>query len=247
MAKAKPIREIPDLGPETYARWRASDIGATTERLERDLVMELAGDVSDYKVLDVGCGDGAFAVELWKRGATVSGIDSSDAMIQAAQRRAKAENADIAFEVATADRLPFASEQFDVVTAITILCFLDDAAPAFREIARVLRPGGHLVIGELGKWSLWAVRRRLRAWLGSPIWRLGRFRTAAELKLLANQAGLKVQQTRGAVYYPRARLAARLLGPLDPVLGRFTTFGAAFVAIAADKPSCQPTRKTRAL
>ena len=114
----------------------------------------------------MGCGDGEFAVELTKRGATVVGIDASAEMIDAAKARSKLQNADVAFQVATAEHLPFPAGQFDVVTAITILCFVDHAAPVFREIARVLRPRGRLVIGELGKWSTWSAGRRLRAWLG---------------------------------------------------------------------------------
>jgi ubiquinone biosynthesis O-methyltransferase len=226
---------IPDLGPEVYARWRASGIGATTERLEGQLILELIGDVSGCRVLDIGCGDGEFALELMKRGALVTGIDSSPAMIDAARSRATQHNADITFQVAVAEHLPFPAEQFDVVTAITILCFVEDAGSVFSEIARVLRPSGHLVIGELGKWSTWAAARRIRAWLGSRLWRQGQFRAANELRGLAEQAGLVVKSVRGAIYYPRWGLAARLLSPCDPVLGRLTTIGAGFVALSATK------------
>ena len=227
---------VPDLGPELYSRWRASEIGATTERLESQLVLELVGDASGRNVLDVGCGDGEFALELTRRGAVVTGIDASAAMIDAAKRRAAQHNANITFQLATAEQLPFAAEQFDVVTAITILCFVEDASPVFREVARVLRPGGRLVIGELGKWSSWAAARRIRAWLGSPLWRRGRFRSASELRALARQAGLTVESVRGAIYYPRWALAARILSRCDPVLGRLTTLGAGFIALSAAKP-----------
>jgi len=236
MNALEPACAIPDLGPEVYIRWRASELGATTERLERDLILELVGEVSDRRVLDVGCGDGEFAVELATRGAIVTGIDASAAMIEAAEGRAKQHNANVTFQVAAAERLPFADEQFDLVTAITILCFVDDATPVFRELARVLRPGGRLVIGELGKWSTWAAARRVRAWLGSRLWRQGRFRRAKELRGLAGQAGLGVESVRGAIYYPRWTFAARLLSRCDPVLGRLTTLGAGFVALAAIKP-----------
>jgi ubiquinone biosynthesis O-methyltransferase len=228
---------ILDLGPEAYSRWRASEIGTITEGLEGQLILELVGDARGRKVLDVGCGDGEFALELTKRGARVTGIDASTAMIQSAKRRAKQHNADINFQVAVAEQLPFQAEQFDVVTAITILCFVGDAAPVFREIARVLRPGGRLVIGELGKWSSWAAARRIRAWFGSRLWRQGRFRTASELRDLAGQAGLVVETVRGAIFYPRWRLAARLLASCDPALGRLTTIGAGFVALSAVKPA----------
>jgi ubiquinone/menaquinone biosynthesis C-methylase UbiE len=156
-------------------------------------------------------------------------------MIAAAKARSKPGN-DTIFQVAMAEQLPFPDEQFDVVTAITILCFVDDPVPVFKEIARVLRPGGRFVIGELGKWSTWAAARRVRAWLGSRLWRRGRFRTANELRRLAEQAGLNVETVRGAIYYPRWGIAARVLSPFDSVLGRVTTIGAAFVGLCAIKP-----------
>lgn len=232
----EPACAVPALGPDVYSRWRASEIGAITERLEGRLIVELVGDVNGGKVLDVGCGDGEFAHELARRGATVTGIDASAAMIETAKSRARQHNADITFQVAVAEHLPFPAERFDVVTAITILCFVEDAAPVFREIARVLRPGGRLVIGELGKWSTWAAARRIRAWLGSRLWRQGRFRTANELRSLAEKAGLVVKSVRGAIYYPRWGLAARIMSPCDPMLGRTTTVGAGFVALLAVKP-----------
>ena len=237
MTASASVCPVPELGPEAYARWRASTTGAVTERLESELILRLAGDVKGRRVLDVGCGDGMLAVALRERGVEVVGIDASPAMIEAAKQRARRHGADIAFEVADARRLPFPAESFDLVTAIAILCFVEDAAPVFGEIARVLRPGGRLVIGELGKWSSWAAARRIRAWLGSPLWRSARFRTARELRALAGQAGLETKALRGAIYYPRCALAARLLAPCDGWLSRATTFGAAFLALAATKPS----------
>jgi ubiquinone biosynthesis O-methyltransferase len=228
-------RAIPGLGPGLYAEWRAADIGVITDRLEQALILELAGNVAGLRVLDVGCGDGELALQLWERGAQITGIDASPEMIEAARVRAKNRKATIAFEVAAAEQLPFASDRFDMLVAITILCFVPDAAPVFQEMARVLRPGGRLVIGELGRWSSWAAARRVRAWSGSVLWRRASFRTQRGLRSLAENAGLTVETVRGAIYYPRWRFAARLCARWDRALGRLTTMGAAFIALSAMK------------
>ena len=227
---------VPGLDPEAYTCWRGSALGATTEALEQRLILDLIGNVSERLVLEIGCGDGSLAVELAKRGAHVVAIDASEAMIAAARLRAQVERVAIDFRVATAGKLPFQPAQFDLVAAVTVLCFVEDAAPVFGEIARVLRPGGRLVIGELNRWSTWAAERRMRAWLGSALWRSGRFRTPGQLHRLAADAGLEAGSVTGAVYFPRSERAARWMSRHDRRLARLTTFGAAFIALAAEKP-----------
>lgn len=230
-------REAPaDRWPEVYARWRATGLGATTEGLERRLILELLGGIDGCRVLDIGCGDGDLALDLWKRRARVVGIDTSAAMIEVARARAREQCADIAFEIGRAEQLPFQAASFDALAAVTILCFVPDATGVFREIARVMRPGGRLVIGELGRWSTWAAARRVRSWFGSRLWREGRFRTARQLRGLAAGAGLEVESVRGAIFYPRCGTLARLMAPADDWFGRRTTIGAAFVALSAVKP-----------
>jgi ubiquinone biosynthesis O-methyltransferase len=224
------------LDPDVYTPWRASDIGALADRLESRLVLELLGDEKGRRILDIGCGDGSLAIELARSGAEVTGVDASAAMIEAARRRSREHGLDVDWQVGPAHRLPFASDRFDIVVAVTILCFVDDAAPVFGEMARVLRPGGRLVIGELGKRSSWALARRVRGWLGSPLWRRARFRTEDELRALAEGAGLVVETVRGAIYFPRIKMAARLMGPFDARIARLGTFGAAFLALAATQP-----------
>jgi SAM-dependent methyltransferase len=116
--------DLPDLGPDTYRRWRASEIGTITERLERQLILEMLGNVHGLRVLDVGCGDGELACELAAHGAIVTGVDSSGAMIEAAKYQSTQQVSDIAFQVSRAENLPFRDEHFDIVTAVTILCFV---------------------------------------------------------------------------------------------------------------------------
>lgn len=224
------------LGPELYSGWHGTELGAITEAIEDRLLFELIGDVGGQHILDVGCGEGSVAVRLRQHGAVVTAVDPSLDMLVAAQSRACAEQCSVGLVQAIGEQLPFATASFDVVLAKTVLCFVDEAQTMVDEMARVLRPGGRFVIGELHKWSSWAAQRRLRAWFGSALWRRGRFRTAGELTRLARASGLDIETVRGAVYYPRLTMAARMMARHDAGFARLTTFGAAFLALAAVKP-----------
>lgn len=227
----------PTEGPtEFYARWRSSRLGQITDALERQLLFELLGAVAGKRLLDVGCGDGALASEFARRGAIVTGLDAAPEMVAAARRRSEIEVTRLHLVAGRAERLPFGDAAFDCVLAVTVLCFVREAEQAVSEMARVLKPGGRLVIGELGRWSLWAAYRRIRGWLGDPTWRAAMFRTATELRRLVDAAGLHVIEIRGAAHYPPCGIAARLLAPVDLWLGRRTTLGAAFITVSATKP-----------
>jgi ubiquinone/menaquinone biosynthesis C-methylase UbiE len=223
------------IGPATYAAWRQTALGRITEAIEHRLILDLAGDVTGKRVLDAGCGDGLLTRSLGERGAHIVGLDADRRMLVAAAARAAGGGVHAEFVEGRLERLPFADNAFDVVVAVTVLCVVSDASVAVREIARVLRPGGRLVIGELGRWSLWAARRRVRGWLGSGLWKAARFRTAARLRALIGDAGLSVGAVRGAVYYPPVGCLARILAPADRSFGRVTTLGAAFIGVAATK------------
>ena len=225
------------FGPDVYADWRVSSLGEITEALEHRVILKLAGPLRDRSALDVGCGDGTLAMVLSHNGAArVSGCDLDPRMVAQARTGAIRDEIRVDLSVARSQALPFPDNTFDVVTCITVLAFVPDADNAVREMARVLRPGGRLVIGDLGKWSLWAARRRIRGWFGAKMWRSARFRTAKELATMMAGAGLIVGSIKGAIFFPPWTALARVMAPLDPSLGNVTTLGAAFVAIQATKP-----------
>jgi SAM-dependent methyltransferase len=230
------------VGPAAYEAWRRTPLGVLTERREHELLFAIAGRLSGLHVLDVGVGDGVFAVEAARRGAVVTGVDPDPAMLAAAVARARSMGAALHLGGGRVERLPFADGAFDLVFAVTVLCFVADADAAIREMARVLRPGGRLVVGDLNRWSSWAAIRYIKGLAGSRTWRSAHFRTAAQLRRSMAAAGLAVASAEGAAFHPPVAAVARLSAPWDRWLGRTTTFGAAFVAVAAVKPGPATSR-----
>jgi ubiquinone/menaquinone biosynthesis C-methylase UbiE len=107
------------------------------------LALEILGDVRGLRLLDLGCGEGGYSRELAKRGADVVGIDGSPRLIEVAKERGPG----LRYLCSKANDLPGVdADSFDVVLAAMSLMDVDDYEGAIREIARVLRPGGKLVM-----------------------------------------------------------------------------------------------------
>jgi len=103
------------------------------------------------RALDVCCGTGDVALTLARTGAQVTGLDFSPEMLAVARRRAQTSNAPVEFVQGDALALPFADATFDAVTISYGLRNLADFAAGLAEMARVLRPGGRLVVLDFGK------------------------------------------------------------------------------------------------
>jgi ubiquinone/menaquinone biosynthesis C-methylase UbiE len=91
--------------------------------------------------LEVGVGSGRFAVPFDIH----CGIDPSRELIRIAKRRG------IEVVRGEGEHLPYRTSSFDYVLMMTVICFLDDVIAVFREVNRVLRPGGILVVGFIEK------------------------------------------------------------------------------------------------
>ena len=230
--------------PPSYADWRASTLGRITDAIEERLLIEQIGPVHGLKVLDVGCGDGVLAVKLAGTGADVTGLDVMPAMLGAAKERAMRAGVRLRLVEGRAEDLPFAAADFDLIVSVATLCFCKDPIGPIAEMVRCLRPGGRLVLGELARWSSWAAQRRVKGWLGSSTWRVAHFRSPRELTRLARGAGLESISITGAIYYPPLAIAARLMAPMDRLMGRITPTGAAFLVLSATKPALEQTAST---
>ncbi len=111
---------------------------------------ELAGQLALHRprtVLDVATGTGGVAIALASETeARITGVDISDAMLKRGRERVR--KADLTGRItlgpARAEALPFASESFDAVSFTYLLRYVGDPAATVAELARVIRPGGHM-------------------------------------------------------------------------------------------------------
>ena len=120
-----------------------TDVGSAT-------VLQLAGDVTGLRIADVACGQGRIARELARRGASVVGVDVSDALL--AKARDAEERDPLGVEYVKADvaaQAGFASVPFDGVVCNYALSDIDDLEGALANVAGALEPGGWFVFSIL--------------------------------------------------------------------------------------------------
>jgi SAM-dependent methyltransferase len=122
-----------------YSARRDRGLAGVVRRREQAAVLELLGPGGDVRVLDAGCGDGAFAARLAVLGAAVVAVDLTLPMALLAARRG------VGTVVADMRALPFAPV-FDRVTCIGASEFVPDLGAVAGEFARCLRRGGALVL-----------------------------------------------------------------------------------------------------
>jgi SAM-dependent methyltransferase len=151
-----------DRAAEYYDRTRVTDPEALAETLDL-LERELAGR---GRILEIGVGTGALAVPLAGRGQDLVGVDVSTAML--AQLRTKA--ATIPIVAADARALPFRDDTFGAAYARWVLHLIPDWRDVVGELARVVGPGGVVLIEPGGYQGTWLeVWLQIRARLGSAV------------------------------------------------------------------------------
>jgi ubiquinone/menaquinone biosynthesis C-methylase UbiE len=115
----------------------------------RDRYVHIAGDGGwpAQRMLEIGAGTGFFTLNLMQAGLAQSAVvtDISQGMVDVAVRNGRTLGLDVTGQAADAEALPFADGEFDLVIGHAVLHHIPDLDLAFREILRVLRPGGRFV------------------------------------------------------------------------------------------------------
>jgi 2-polyprenyl-3-methyl-5-hydroxy-6-metoxy-1,4-benzoquinol methylase len=194
------------------------------------------------RVLDAGCGSGRTLQELADYGSEVYGIELDPEAAEVARSRANAE-----VRIGRLEELPYEDGQFDLVTCLDVVEHTPDDRVALRELRRVCKPGGWLLVTVPAYPALWSLhdeanhhyrrygRRSLCAAASDAGWRVRRM-TSFNSLLLAPAAVVRVAQRRR----PRARYRPEIrLGPawLNALLERPLRFEARWLARGRTLPA----------
>ncbi|MDR2726697.1 MAG: metalloregulator ArsR/SmtB family transcription factor [Deltaproteobacteria bacterium] len=185
-------RIIEDRARKTRQFFNA--IAEDWDTLSREVlgVFDLPGAVAEAVpegcavAVDLGCGTGMVLERLRGRAAQVIGVDGSSRMLELARRRFSIDAQGISLRIGELDHLPLRDDEGDFVCITMVLHHLSDPAAALREIRRVIRPGGLLLVTDFDRHD----HERMRTAYGDQ-W-LGFDRET--LCALLTQAGLKPEQ-----------------------------------------------------
>ncbi len=146
-----PEPEIMDVPERAQAYADADFSEVNTSFVER--LLELAGDLSQARVLDLGTGPGDIPLRIAPRrpGWRIVGLDASMPMLRLGQAARRDVSTAPAHQSVLADakRTPFADDTFDIIFSNSLLHHLDDPVAFWKEAARVAKPGALLFVRDL--------------------------------------------------------------------------------------------------
>ncbi len=204
------------------------------KNLEYVLEDVLQGLSRDSKVLDIGCGTGEQVRKCRQSGFDVTGLEPAPTMRVIAQ----AHNPGTSILDGVITRLPFPDQTFDLILAIEVLRYLHraDVAQAYREMVRVLKPGGYLFFTMVNRYAANGfyiyneVRKALSRLRGTEEPIHCEFVTPRRIRMDLMRLGMKDIVFYGKVFVPirlaykihatLGRRVARLLEPIDDWLSR---------------------------
>lgn len=186
-----------DEWPEQYDRWFTTPMGARVRKYEAELILDLLRPGHGETILDAGCGTGVFTVDILALGARVIGLDISLPMLRRSREKARGEP----LQIVSGDmlHLPFPENVFDRVVSVTALEFIEDGQGAVRELFRVTKRGGSIVVATLNSLGPWASQRTAEAQKKKTIFTKAIFRSPDEVRSLAPVEGV----IRTAIHFQR--------------------------------------------
>ena len=132
---------------EGYARWSTTYDSSVNPllRVEEPVMRARIDRIEPGTALDAGCGTGRHTTYLVERGHKVIGVDASEEMLDRARLRLP----DVDLRIGHIEKLPLDSDSVDLAVCALALTHTPDLRPSLRELTRVLRPGGTLLLSDL--------------------------------------------------------------------------------------------------
>ena len=156
--------DVPPMSAvDAYDAWSATydDPGNGIFEIEEPWLYDILDALPVGDAVDAACGTGRVTAHLAGLGHRVRGVDASPGMLA----KARAKLPDVTFTEGSVQALPLPDDSSDLVTCCLSLAHVGELAPAFAEFARVLRPGGHLVITDTRSLFVGSRRYPLVKWL----------------------------------------------------------------------------------
>lgn len=155
-----------------YEEWHAGlDVDEGGDTPWQRMVLQVAGSlIQGSRVMEIGCGRGGFVPALLAAGARqIVAADFSETAVAKARSYAEAQGlSDVEFRVEDIEAIKLPPEQFDVVVSCETIEHVPHPERAVAELARILRPGGHLVLTTPNYLSTIGLHRAWRAITGRP-------------------------------------------------------------------------------
>ncbi len=167
-----------------YDRWYETRWGRYADQRQRQLLVHMCEPQPGEQVLDVGCGTGRYLQWFAEMGLEPTGVDNSAEMVQVARQRLAGSGEEGHVLLADGTDLPFADDSFDLVTAITVLEFVEHPDRLIAEMLRISRD--RVFLGVLNRYSPYYLQQRLRR---GRILSRARFYSVGEVLRLVREAG----------------------------------------------------------
>src|SRR5262249_46952851 len=142
------MTELTEAQQAARTLWSAGDFPKAAEQIAEvgETTVDRASIQPEHVVLDVACGAGNATIPAARRAARTVGLDITPELIDAGKRLAADAGVEIDWVEGDAQDLPFGDESFDVVVSVFGCMFAPDHSKAAAELARVLKPGGTMVV-----------------------------------------------------------------------------------------------------
>jgi ubiquinone/menaquinone biosynthesis C-methylase UbiE len=208
--------EFYDTEAATYdeRRW-TTEAGQYIDKVQKNILLELIGDCDGLRVLEIAAGTGRFSLELAKRGAIVTALDSSEKMLNITKEKFKDAGLEeqLSLHKGSATDLPFEKDEFDICVCINAMNHIPGFDIVLSEIGRVLKKEG-VSVTNYTNWlsyyfpfGIWANIKK-KSITRDVYTKWFRFR---EIKSAHITADLDIVSVTGAVQFPTATSNSVLL------------------------------------